>query len=178
MASEKPPVEYHQPFVNEIQGIFPKLMHYLSVEEVRELTGLGVTPGQVNALLVLLLKENLTMGELSGEIYMTESAATRLVDRLVKMNLVKRKGDDKDRRVVRVYLTSYGRQLAGLVFERRSLRFKNMYERMTKKERDSLLCSLKAVLRVFEEFEDQWNKKSQNLQNKQHYLTPDQEPEG
>jgi MarR family transcriptional regulator, organic hydroperoxide resistance regulator len=59
-------------------------MHYLSVEEIRELTGLGVTPGQVNALLVLLLKENMTMGELSSEIYMTESAATRLVDRLVK----------------------------------------------------------------------------------------------
>jgi len=174
MASETPPVKAHQSFVNDIQGIFPKLMHYLSVEEIRELTGLGVTPGQVNALLVLLLKENLTMGELSGEIYMTESAATRLVDRLVKMNLVRRKGDEKDRRVVRVYLTSYGKQLASLVFERRSLRFKNMYDRMTKKERDSLICSLKAVLRVFEEFEDQWLKKSQSLNNNQHYLKDDE----
>ena len=143
-------------FVFDIQEIFPKLMHYLSVEEIRELTGLGVTPGQVNALLVLLLKENLTMGELSSEIYMTESAATRLVDRLVKMNLVRRKGDDKDRRVVRVFLTSYGKQLASLVFQRRSLRFKNLADRMTKEEREGLVCSLRAVLRVFEEFEAQW----------------------
>ncbi len=164
--------EYKQ-FVNEIQGIFPKLMHYLSVEEIRELTGLGVTPGQVNALLVLLLRENLTMGELSGEIYMTESAATRLVDRLVKMNLVRRKGDEKDRRVVRVFLTSYGRQLAGLVFERRSLRFKNMADRMSVEERTSLVCSLKAVLRVFEQFEAQWIKKSQGPSNNQHYLKED-----
>ncbi len=177
MASKKPPDNNHQPFVNDIQGIFPKLMHYLSVEEIRELTGLGVTPGQVNALLVLLLKENLTMGELSGEIYMTESAATRLVDRLVKMNLVRRKGDEKDRRVVRVYLTSYGRQLAYLVFERRSLRFKNMYDRMTRQERESLICSLKAVLRVFEEFEAQWVKKSQNLHNNQHYLHEEDKPD-
>jgi MarR family transcriptional regulator, organic hydroperoxide resistance regulator len=161
--------EDYSKFVNEIQGIFPKLMHYLSVEEIRELTGLGVTPGQVNALLVLLLKENLTMGELSGEIYMTESAATRLVDRLVKMNLVRRKGDEKDRRIVRVYLTSYGRQLAGLVFERRSLRFKNMADRMSKEERNSLICSLKAVLRIFEQFEAQWIK-SQPLSNNGHYL--------
>ncbi len=177
MAPEKPPAKKHQPFVNDIQGIFPKLMHYLSVEEIRELTGLGVTPGQVNALLVLLLKENLTMGELSGEIYMTESAATRLVDRLVKMNLVRRKGDAKDRRVVRVSLTSYGRQLASLVFERRSLRFKNMADRMTREERDSLICSLKAVLRVFEEFEAQWIKKSQKLENNQHYLLEEDKPE-
>ena len=167
MDKEKDIQGEHAKFVNDIQGIFPKLMHYLSVEEVRELTGLGVTPGQVNALLVLLLKENLTMGELSSEIFMTESAATRLVDRLVKMNLVRRRGDDKDRRVVRVYLTSYGRQLANLVFERRSLRFKNLADRMSAVERDSLVCSLQAVLKVFEEFEAQWVKKVQRRSSPQ-----------
>lgn len=156
-------------FVNDIQEIFPKLMHYLSAEEVRELTGLGVTPGQVNALLVLLLKENMTMGELSSEIYMTESAATRLVDRLVKMNLVKRKGDDRDRRIVRVFLTSYGRQLAGLVFQRRSLRFKNLAEGISKEERESLVTSLRAVVRVFEEFESQWIKEQDAIAKKNQF---------
>ncbi len=153
-------------FVSEIQKIFPKLMHYLSVEEIRELTGLGVTPGQVNALLVLLLNDSMTMGELSSEIYMTESAATRLVDRLVKMNLVKRKGDSNDRRVVRVVLTSYGRQLAGLVFQRRSLRFNNLAERMTKEEREGLIMSHRAVIRVFEEFENQWVNQQKNNKEK------------
>lgn len=135
------------------QEIFPKLMHYLETEEIRELTGLGITPGQINALLILFLHDDLTMGELSTEIYLAESAATRLVDRLVKMNLVKRKGDDKDRRVVRVYLTSYGRQLASLVFERRSLRFSNLANHLSPDEREMLVLSVKAVLRVFEEIE-------------------------
>jgi MarR family transcriptional regulator, organic hydroperoxide resistance regulator len=142
-------------FTTAIQEIFPKLMHYLEAEEVRELTGLGITPGQVNALLILFMHDDLTMGELSSEIYLAESAATRLVDRLVKMNLVRRKGDDKDRRVVRVYLTSYGRQLANLVFQRRSLRFRNLAERMSDNEREMLIISIKAVLRVFEVFEAQ-----------------------
>ena len=152
-------------FVNEIQRIFPKLMHYLSMEEIRELTGLGVTPSHVNAILVLLFNDSMTMGELSSEIYMTESAATRLVDRLVKMNLVKRKGDSNDRRVVRVILTSYGRQLAKLVFQRRSLRFNNLAERMTKEEREGLIMSHRAVIRVFEEFESQ-RVNRQNKKNK------------
>lgn len=140
-------------FTMAFQEIFPKLMHYLETEEIRELTGLGITPGQINALLILYMHDDLTMGELSAEIYLAESAATRLVDRLVKMNLVKRKGDEKDRRVVRVYLTSYGRQLASLVFERRSQRFRNLAQRLTPEEREILVVSVKAVLRVFEEFE-------------------------
>ena len=140
-------------FTTAFQEIFPKLMHYLETEEIRELTGLGITPGQINALLILYMHDDLTMGALSSEIYLAESAATRLVDRLVKINLVKRKGDDKDRRVVRVYLTSYGRQLASLVFERRSKRFRNLAQRLAPNEREMLVLSVKAVLRVFEELE-------------------------
>ncbi len=140
-------------FTDAIQVIFPKLMHYLNAEENRELTGLGITPGQINALLVLYFHDDLTMGKLSSEIYLAESAATRLVNRLVNLNLVKRRGDDKDRRVVRVTLTSYGRQLARLVFERRSFRFNNLARYLGPEERESLIVSLQAVMRVFEELE-------------------------
>lgn len=140
-------------FTAAIQAIFPKLMHYLNAEENRELTGLGITPSQINALLVLYFHEDLTMGKLSSEIYLAESAATRLVNRLVNLNLVKRRGDDKDRRVVRVTLTSYGRQLSRLVFERRSFRFNNLAENLDPAERENLIVSLQSVMRVFEQIE-------------------------
>ena len=140
-------------FTAAIQAIFPKLMHYLSAEENRELTGLGITPSQINALLVLYFHDDLTMGKLSSEIYLAESAATRLVNRLVNLNLVKRRGDDRDRRVVRVALTSYGRQLSRLVFERRSFRFNNLAEHLNPSERENLIISLQSVMRVFEELE-------------------------
>ncbi|HSW36480.1 MAG TPA: MarR family transcriptional regulator [Candidatus Limnocylindrales bacterium] len=140
-------------FTGAIQAIFPKLMHYLNAEENRELTGLGITPSQINALLVLYFQDNLTMGKLSSEIYLAESAATRLVNRLVNLNLVKRRGDDKDRRVVRVALTSYGRQLSLLVFERRSYRFNNLAKRLHPTERENLIVSLQSVLRGFEDLE-------------------------
>ena len=141
-------------FTAAIQAIFPKLMHYLNAEESRELTGLGITPSQINALLVLYFHDDLTMGKLSQDIYLAESAATRLVNRLVNLNLVKRRGDDNDRRIVRVALTSYGRQLSSLVFERRSHRFNNLAQRLNETERESLVVSLQAVMRVFEDSED------------------------
>ncbi len=140
-------------FTSAIQAIFPKLMHYLNAEESRELTGLGITPSQINALLVLYFHDSLTMGELSSEIYLAESAATRLVNRLVNLNLVKRHGDENDRRIVRVALTSYGRQLSRLVFERRSFRFNNLAQRLDPSERENLVVSLQAVMRVFEGIE-------------------------
>lgn len=141
-------------FTAAIQTIFPRLMHYLNAEENRELTGLGITPSQMGALLVLYLHDNLTMGQLSAEIYLAESAATRLVNRLVKLNLVKRQGDENDRRLVRVTLTSYGRELARLVFERRSFRFNNLAQNLKPEEREQLITSLKAVMRVFEALEE------------------------
>lgn len=140
-------------FTSAIQAIFPKLMHYLSAEENRELTGLGITPSQINALLVLYFHDDLTMGRLSSEIYLAESAATRLVNRLVNLNLVKRRGDEKDRRVVRVALTSYGRELARLVFERRSHRFNNLAQNLEESERENLIISLQTVMSVFEKHE-------------------------
>lgn len=146
-------------FTTAIQTIFPKLMHYLGTEEMRELTGLGITPGQVNALLVLYFNESMTMGELSQELFLAESAVTRMVNRLVTLNLVLRYRDEKDRRVVRVSLTSYGRQLARLVFNRRTHRFNNLAERMTPEEREMLIVSLQAVLRVFEELEQLYQEK-------------------
>lgn len=142
-------------FITAIQTIFPRLMHFLTAEEHRELTGLGITASQINALLVLYLHDNLTMGKLSAEIYLAESAATRLVNRLVNLNLVKRRGDETDRRVVRVVLTSYGRELARLVFERRAFRFNNLAQNLLPQEREHLITSLKAVVRVFENLENE-----------------------
>jgi MarR family transcriptional regulator, organic hydroperoxide resistance regulator len=164
-------LHYRDPeqFTETIQAIFPKLMHYLNTEENRELTGLGITPGQINALLVLYLNDDLTMGRLSSEIFLAESAATRLVNRLVNLNLVKRHGDEKDRRIVRVTLTAYGRQLSRLVFERRSYRFNNLAEKLKPAERENLITSLKSVLRVFEQLDHEGS--AAELNNN----TPDQD---
>lgn len=140
-------------FVQEIQHLFPRIMRYLEAEATRELIGLEVTPGQMNALVVLYEPKNLPMGELAELLGLTESAATRLVDRLLRMNLVRRDRDEVDRRVVRVRLSSYGRQLADLVFQRRQEQFTRFAQRLREEERDNLTQGLTALLRVFQDLE-------------------------
>lgn len=138
-----------QPFVDEIQRLFPRIMRYLDAEASRELIGLEVTPSQMNALVSLYGRDDLPMGELAEILGLTESAATRLVDRLINMNLVRRGRDGIDRRIVRVHLSSYGKQLADLVLARRQAQFMRFAERMNALDRENLIDGLSALLRVF-----------------------------
>lgn len=142
-------------FVQEIQHLFPRIMRYLEAEASRELIGLGVTPAQMNALVVLYEPKNLPMGELAESLGLTESAATRLVDRLLRMNLVRRDRDEVDRRVVRVRLSSYGRQLADLVFQRRQEQFTRFAQRLSADGRQNLTQGLDALLTVFQDMEQE-----------------------
>lgn len=140
-------------FVQQIQHLFPRIMRYLEAEATRELIGLEVTPAQMNALVVLYEPTNLPMGELAELLGLTESAATRLVDRLLRMNLVRRERDEVDRRVVRVRLSSYGRQLADLVFQRRQEQFTRFAERLAAEDRTNLIHGLTALLQAFQDLE-------------------------
>lgn len=142
-----------QPFVDEIQRLFPRIMRYLDAEASRELIGLEVTPSQMNALVSLYGRDDLPMGELAEILGLTESAATRLVDRLINMNLVRRGRDGLDRRIVRVHLSSYGKQLADLVLARRQAQFMRFAERMHALDRENLVDGLSALLAVFSQLE-------------------------
>lgn len=64
--------------------------------------------------ILMLLSNNanpLTMSELSTELNVPLSTATRIVDGLVKRDMVERVQDRKDRRVVRVKMSRNGRKL-------------------------------------------------------------------
>jgi DNA-binding MarR family transcriptional regulator len=66
----------------------------------------------LRVFIVLAHRENPpTMGELSAELGVPLSSATRQVDWLVRANFVERVNDPHDRRVVRVRMTESGRQL-------------------------------------------------------------------
>jgi DNA-binding MarR family transcriptional regulator len=84
-------------------------------------TGLGVTPAQHQLLLAIRGHEGAlgpTIGDVADALLLRHHSAVGLVDRAVAANLVERRSDPEDQRVVRLRLTSLGarrlRQLAGL----------------------------------------------------------------
>ena len=72
----------------------------------------AITMQQMHALHTIARRGAVTMGELAGCLDAASlSSATQMSDRLVKLGLVERMSDPDDRRLVRVALSSRGREL-------------------------------------------------------------------
>jgi DNA-binding MarR family transcriptional regulator len=71
----------------------------------------GITGPQLWALKTISKAGSLSLGELSKKMYLHPSTVTGVVDRLQKKGYVSRDRTQKDRRVVKVLLTSQGKRL-------------------------------------------------------------------
>jgi DNA-binding MarR family transcriptional regulator len=108
----------------------------------------------VTQLLVLfLLRETpgTSAGELAEELHVTPPTVTGLVDRLVRIGLVQREEDLKDRRLVRNVLTKQGEQILAEA-ERDALTvMTQLFERLTPRQLSRLIESLQVLVTVAEE---------------------------
>jgi DNA-binding MarR family transcriptional regulator len=80
-----------------------------------------------------------TMGELSMELGIPLSSATRLVDGLVGANFIERIADKNDRRIVRVQMSKTGREIYQAVMEFNKQRIVHMLGKFTPEEQTQLL---------------------------------------
>ncbi len=80
-----------------------------------------------------------TMGELSTELSVPLSTATRIVDGLVSVNFIERINDANDRRVVRVQMTKTGRQMYQSAMDFNKQRILYMLNKFTAEEQTQLL---------------------------------------
>lgn len=75
----------------------------------------GLNYDAIFLLQFLCRKSPSTMGDISKEMQVPVSTATRVVDRLAARGMVARKKDAKDRRIVRVYPEPEGKRLVRAV---------------------------------------------------------------
>ncbi len=107
----------------EVVADIEKTMRYISAiikQKGREiLSGYSITPPQFVALQWLFESGDMTIGELSNNMYLACSTTTDLIDRMEKNNLVMRVRDPKDRRVVRIHLLEEGARIIEEVIQKR-----------------------------------------------------------
>ncbi len=80
-----------------------------------------------------------TMGELSTELGIPLSSATRMADWLVDAKIVERCNDPRDRRVVRLCMTKHGQELIELSSEYMRARISQLLSHFTDDEQKELL---------------------------------------
>lgn len=97
----------------------------------------------IQAQALRFIKENprATVGELARQLHISMSSTAQLTDRLEKRSWIKRSGDKKDRRIVRLSLTSSGEEeLSGF--------YKQMVERMAEFYGNIPLKDVRELLRI------------------------------
>jgi DNA-binding MarR family transcriptional regulator len=94
----------------------------------------------------------ITMGELSRDLEVPLSTATRTMDWLVTNGYAQRLPDPKDRRVVRVELTDQGRETFQTISTFMLARVEQAMSPLNASERQTFICLLNKVLDAFEQF--------------------------
>jgi DNA-binding MarR family transcriptional regulator len=87
-----------------------------------------------------------TMGELSTELEIPLSSATRMANGLVRANFVERSTDRNDRRVVRLCLTENGRQFIHIAMEHMKEHIALLLKHLSLEEQAQLLRLMNKVL--------------------------------
>lgn len=105
--------------VSEIEKYLRKIDYIIRIKGREILNDFSITAPQFSALQILINNGDMTIGELSQKMSLACSTITDLIGRMEKTELVKRKKDDKDKRVVRIEVLPKGFDILEKVLEKR-----------------------------------------------------------
>src|SRR5262249_12607260 len=112
------------------------------VGAIREGEDLDLTMVQLGGLLLLDADGGRSIGESAAELGRSVSAASRLLDQLVRRGLVTRREDERDRRAKRLAITEAGHALMARIERRRADTQLAVMARLTPAEQDLVLRAM------------------------------------
>lgn len=109
----------------------------------------GITHSQWFILKIIEHYKNRSIKDIAGTLEISSSAATQLVDGLVKSGYVIRQEDPKDRRSVRLELSAKGKKHLIATNEKRITEMAGLFDALTDKELEEYLRLQKKILSKF-----------------------------
>jgi len=89
-----------------------------------------------------------SVGMIADGLGVSNAAAAKLIDRLVKKGLLIREEDSRDRRVLKIKLTEAGQDMLERVCSMEDQYFGSVFQQMSSESRQDLECGIVAFLRV------------------------------
>lgn len=117
---------------------------------------------QLQAMLAVSLNKT-TMSEIAQELHIALPTATVLIERLVKAEYVVRGFDENDRRIIKISLTSLGREILQKTMKQKLERTKYILDLIPKDDKKTLLRILQNLQTALELSED-------NVSSEQKYI--------
>ena len=120
---------------------------------LEEWAALGLTMTQLRTLFLLRAEPAVTAGGLAQRLGVTPPTLTRIMDRLVRHNLVERVADADDRRLVRHYLSERGSEVVEEIERSGRARMNEWFSRLDDDQITRLVQSLREVSDAYESME-------------------------
>ena len=114
---------------------------------------LGLTMTQLRVLFLLRAENGASAGALAERLNVTPSTLTRIVDRLVREELVQRETDNDDRRMVRHYLSATGSSTVTEIERRGRARMDEVLDRLSAPQLERLVAALEDLAAALEAHE-------------------------
>lgn len=92
-------------------GILGEIMKHYFIKAHKDLRKYNIYPGQALLLFDLNNKDGKSQKELSESLKVRPATITVMLKRMEKSGLVKREGDEKDKRISRIYISDSGRYI-------------------------------------------------------------------
>jgi DNA-binding MarR family transcriptional regulator len=137
--------------LNEAMGFYLRAASIVDTIRLRMWKELDLTVTQLLVLFSLRETPGMPAGVLAEDMRVTPPTVTGLVDRLVRMGLVRREEDSKDRRLVRNVLTERGEEVLGEVEREGRAFLTQLFERLSAKQLSRLIASLEVLVTAAEE---------------------------
>ena len=130
--------------VEQVLQLSEKTLRELAPLMSKRWLQLNLTMPQLKVVYILFMNGSVRMGHIASELGVSLATATGVIDRLVEQEIVVRREDSSDRRVVLCCLTEKGQKLIGALWQLHQERERAMLEMMD----TNLLRSVKEALDV------------------------------
>lgn len=135
-------------FADELNALIPHLMKEFAARQSNELYKGRISLPQFILLAYLSKDTPRKMKDVARALGVTTAAATGAVDRLVKTGYAARVFDDRDRRIVRVKLTSKGERVFKKINLERRRVIVDIFSRISPSERKNYLTTLRHIAEI------------------------------
>ncbi|MDP2913641.1 MAG: MarR family transcriptional regulator [Candidatus Omnitrophota bacterium] len=132
-------------FADKVAEIMPVMMREFFRNQPGRFYKTRITIPQFVVLDMLYRSGESNMTDLARHIFVTTAAMTGIVDRLVRDGCIRRAGDPKDRRMIRVMLTSKGTGVVKDMIEKRNRMTMKIFGMISRKDRFEYLRILEHI---------------------------------
>jgi MarR family transcriptional regulator, organic hydroperoxide resistance regulator len=131
----------------DFQAVFWATKRVMAAASTAAFARHGVHEGQQYILLCLWTEDGLSPGEVARRLGLATPTVTRATARMEAAGLLRRRPDERDRRVVRLFLTKRGRALEQLIGREMEQLNERALASLEQADRDALVRALNEIRR-------------------------------